>query len=44
MLAALGDSLLGPEFAEALGLKRDSARQIAAQGLRAEIESRHPKP
>ena len=44
VLAALGDSLLGPEFAEALGLKRDSARQIAAQGLRAEIESRHPKP
>jgi AcrR family transcriptional regulator len=43
VLAALGDSLLGPEFAEALGLKRDSARQIASEGLRAEIESRHPK-
>ena len=40
---ALGDSLLGPEFAEALGLPRDSARSIAAQGLRAEIEARHPK-
>jgi AcrR family transcriptional regulator len=43
VLAALGDSLLGPEFAEALGLPRDSARAIATQGLRAEIESRHPK-
>ena len=43
VLAALGDSLLGPEFAEALGLSRDSARQIASEGLRAEIESRHPK-
>jgi AcrR family transcriptional regulator len=43
VLAALGDSLLGPEIAEALGLPRDSARTIATQGLRAEIESRHPK-
>lgn len=43
VLAALGDSLLGPEIAEALGLPRDSARAIATQGLRAEIESRHPK-
>jgi AcrR family transcriptional regulator len=44
VLGALGDSLLGPEIAEALGLPRDSARTIAAQGLRAEIESRHPRP
>jgi len=43
VLAALGDSLLGPEIAEALNLPRDSARSIATQGLRAEIESRHPK-
>jgi AcrR family transcriptional regulator len=43
VLAALGDSLLGPEIAEALGLPRDSARTIATQGLRTEIESRHPK-
>lgn len=43
VLAALGDSLLGPSIAEALGLPRDSARTIATQGLRAEIESRHPK-
>ena len=44
VLAALGDSLLGPSIADALGLPRDSARTIAAQGLRAEIEARHPKP
>ena len=43
VLAALGDSLLGPEIAEALGLPRDSARTIATQGLRAEIEARHPQ-
>ena len=43
VLAALGDSLLGPEIAEALRLPRDSARTIATQGLRAEIEARHPK-
>ena len=42
VLAALGDSLLGPEIAEALRLPRDSARSIATQGLRAEIEARHP--
>jgi AcrR family transcriptional regulator len=42
VLAALGDSLLGPEIAAALGLPRDSARSIAAQNLKAEIESRHP--
>jgi AcrR family transcriptional regulator len=43
VLAALGDSLLGPEIARALGLPRDSARTIATQGLRTEIESRHPR-
>jgi len=43
VLAALGDSLLGPEIAQALGLPRDSARTIATQGLRDEIEARHPK-
>lgn len=43
VLAALGDSLLGPEIAEALGLPRDSARTIATEGLRAEIAARHPK-
>ena len=42
VLAALGDSLLGPSIAEALGLPKDSARMIASQGLRAEIEARHP--
>ena len=45
VLAALGDSLLGTAIADALGLPRDSARAIATQGLRAEIESRHgPAP
>ena len=43
VLAALGDSLLGAEISQALGLPRDSARTIATQGLRAEIESRHPR-
>jgi AcrR family transcriptional regulator len=39
VLAALGDSLLGEEITEALGLKRDSAREIAAQRLRAHLEA-----
>ena len=42
VLAALGDSLLGEAIASALGLPRDSARQIAASMLRKEIEERHP--
>src|SRR6476661_6734662 len=33
VLAALGDSLLGPAMAEALGLPRDKAREIAARQL-----------
>jgi AcrR family transcriptional regulator len=43
VLAALGDSLLGPEISAALGLDRDSARIIATQKLRVDIESRHPR-
>lgn len=42
VLAALGDALLGPAIAQALGLKPDAARDIAAKALRAEIEARHP--
>ena len=42
VLVALGDSLLGEPITRALGLERDSARQIAADALRAEIDRRHP--
>ena len=42
VLAALGDSLLGQPIAEALGLQRDAAREIAAAGLRAQIAAAHP--
>ena len=34
VLTALGDSLLGPAFAEALGLPRDTVRELAADRLR----------
>lgn len=39
VLAALGDLLLGEAITDALGLKRDSAREIAAQRLRAHLEA-----
>jgi AcrR family transcriptional regulator len=42
VLLALGDSLLGGPIAEALGLERDTARIIAADALRAQIDARHP--
>ncbi len=42
VLAALGDSLLGEAIAGALQLPRDSAREIAANTLRAQLEARHP--
>lgn len=41
VLNALGDSLLGPAFAEALGLPRDTARELAADRLRSRIEAEH---
>jgi len=44
VLAALGDSLLGAAFAEALDLPRDAAREMAARGLRKQIEAAHPRP
>src|SRR4029453_18789732 len=42
VLVALGDSLLGGPIAQALGLERDTARKIAADALRAQIDARHP--
>lgn len=42
VLVALGDSLLGDPIAKALGLPRETARAIAADALRAEIDARHP--
>jgi AcrR family transcriptional regulator len=43
VLNALGDSLLGPEIALALGLPRDAARELAAQRLRHRLGAEHPK-
>jgi AcrR family transcriptional regulator len=43
VLNALGDSLLGPPIAEALGLPRDAVRDLAAQRLRHRLEVEHPK-
>ena len=43
VLNALGDSLLGPSIAEALGLPRDAARELAAQRLRHRLEAEHPR-
>jgi AcrR family transcriptional regulator len=41
VLNALGDSLLGPPIAEALGMPRDAARDLAAQRLRHRLEVEH---
>lgn len=38
VLNALGDSLLGGPIAEALGLRRETARELAADRLRARLE------
>src|SRR5437764_14894780 len=43
VLTALGDSLLGPTIAIALGLPRHPARELAAQRLRHRREAEHPK-
>jgi AcrR family transcriptional regulator len=43
VLSALGDSLLGPPIALALGLPRDAARELAAQRLRHRLEAEHPR-
>jgi AcrR family transcriptional regulator len=42
VLAALGDSLLGAPIAEALGLPREAARDIAAAALRDRLDTQHP--
>ena len=43
VLAALGDALLGAPIADALGLERDTARSVAADRLRAQLEAAHPR-
>ena len=43
VLNALGDSLLGPPIADALGLPRDTARDLAAARLRHRLEHDQPK-
>ena len=44
VLAALGDSLLGEPISRALGLPREAAREIAAERLRAHLQSMHAAP
>lgn len=41
VLAALGDSLLGSAIADSLALPRDTARNLAAAALRAQIAAHH---
>jgi AcrR family transcriptional regulator len=43
VLSALGDSLLGAPIAEALGLPRDTARELAAERLRQRLQIDHPR-
>ena len=43
VLNALGDSLLGAPISEALGLPRDTARELAAERLRQRLELAHPQ-
>ena len=43
VLAALGDALLGAPIADALGLERDTARSVASDRLRAQLEAAHPR-
>ena len=42
VLMALGDALLGEPISDALGLERDTARDIAANRLRKQIDESHP--
>ena len=42
VLNALGDSLLGSPIAEAFGLPRDTARELAADRLRQRLAADHP--
>ena len=43
VLNALGDSLLGAPLADALGLARDTARELAAERLRQRLEMDRPR-
>jgi AcrR family transcriptional regulator len=43
VLAALGDSLLGASIADALSMDRDTARQLAAERLRFQLDAAHPQ-
>jgi len=43
VLAALGDSLLGAPIAEALSMDRDTARQMAAERLRLQLDAAHSR-
>ena len=43
VLLALGDALLGEPIAAELGLARETAREIAANRLRKQIERDHPR-
>ena len=42
VLLSLGDALLGDAIAKALGLPRDTARDMAAERLRVQLERDHP--
>ena len=42
VLMALGDALLGQPIAETLGLARDTAREVAADRVRAQIDAAYP--
>lgn len=42
VLSALGDALLGASIADALGLPRDTARELAAERLRQRLAADHP--
>ena len=44
VLNALGDSLLGEPIADALGLARDTARELAAERLRQRLEMDRQRP
>jgi AcrR family transcriptional regulator len=43
VLNALGDALLGTPIADSLGLPRDTARELAADRLRARLDFNHPR-
>ena len=42
VLMALGDALLGEAIGDSLGLNRDTAREVAAERIRSQIDSIYP--